>query len=394
MLSGWRVTPDAARAANDAPGATHSRADSSDPEMGAGLKASLAQPVLQDNGKLQGFFDLQSGLTFLVAPNLTEQTAPAVLLHEAMHGRQRAEIDARALALINDRERSYKPVREFLTRVADRMETAWVASNASEAAAYIVELAATEGRQSGFSAVDGRFMSWVDLRLGKRIGDLVRDFVAMVRAWVIRSGGKLNLTVDDLVALARLNVQEMARGKVIVANTGRRDGPQFSRAGDTAGQAPAAPPLPPDETAARAFQRRWQDKFNRFTVIQDWLREQGVGLTEQANVYRAEERMHGRAASRIEDFRDQRVKPLIKKIRAAGFDMANCARWVFIATMSPTATPAGTHLPATAPSAGSPPLLPRPIRKPARPTFIQKVGLAPSTSLISRKTTNFVGLGN
>lgn len=85
------------------------------------------------------------------------------------------------------------------------------------------------------------------------------------------------------------------------------------------------PSTPPAETRARAFQRRTQDKFNRFTVIQDWLKDRGIDLTEQADVYRAEERMHGRAATRIEDFREKRMKPIVEKIRAAGFSMAEVA---------------------------------------------------------------------
>lgn len=82
---------------------------------------------------------------------------------------------------------------------------------------------------------------------------------------------------------------------------------------------------PPEETTFRRVQRRWQDKFNRFSVIQDWLKEHGVALTDQANVYRAEERMHGRTATQIEDFREERVKPLIARIRKAGFSMAEVA---------------------------------------------------------------------
>lgn len=82
---------------------------------------------------------------------------------------------------------------------------------------------------------------------------------------------------------------------------------------------------PPDETFPRKVQRVFQDKFNRFTVIQDWLKERGITLTEQADVYRAEERMHGRTATRIEDFREKRVKPIIREIRRAGLKLADVA---------------------------------------------------------------------
>ncbi|AVR89000.1 Phage protein [Thauera aromatica K172] len=167
-----------------------------------------------DAGDVQGFHDSDSGLTFLVLPHLADHTAAAVLLHEATHGKQRAEIDARALALIEVRDNAVKPVREFLTRVAQRMDDAGETGNAAEAAAYIVEQAVTEGRQAGFSTVDGALMNWIDRKLGKRVGDLVRDFVAMVRAWGLRRGVALNPSIDDLVALAKLNVRDMARGDV------------------------------------------------------------------------------------------------------------------------------------------------------------------------------------
>lgn len=89
-------------------------------------------------------------------------------------------------------------------------------------------------------------------------------------------------------------------------------------------RAPAQQPQPaplPEETKARKAQRLGQDKFNRFTVIKDWLAEQGVALSEQADVYKAEERMHSRFANQVEDFRNKLVEPLIKKIQAAGFSM-------------------------------------------------------------------------
>ena len=89
----------------------------------------------------------------------------------------------------------------MLDRVAQRMEAAGETGNPAEATAYIVEESVIAGRQAGFSAVDGKFMTWVDNRFGKRIGELVRDFVAMVRAWAMRRSVPLYPTLDDLVAL-------------------------------------------------------------------------------------------------------------------------------------------------------------------------------------------------
>jgi len=175
-----------------------------------------------ENGQPQGFYDPKSKMVFMVGSALTAETAPAVLLHEATHAKQRADIDARALALIDSRDKAVKPVRDFLDTVAARMEAAGEAGNASEASAYIVEEAVLAGRKAGFSAVDGKLMSWIDRKLGKRVGDLVRDFVAMIRAWGLRAGVTLNPSIDELVALAKLNVRDMGRGNVTGANADGR----------------------------------------------------------------------------------------------------------------------------------------------------------------------------
>lgn len=88
---------------------------------------------------------------------------------------------------------------------------------------------------------------------------------------------------------------------------------------------PARSLTPPAETKAQAFQRSAQDKFNRFKVVQDWLDKSGTKITEQNNVYRAEERWHGRVATRLEDFREKVLKPQIEAIQKAGFTMQDVA---------------------------------------------------------------------
>ncbi|WP_448510006.1 LPD1 domain-containing protein, partial [Immundisolibacter sp.] len=95
------------------------------------------------------------------------------------------------------------------------------------------------------------------------------------------------------------------------------------------GGKPANPqPELPGESPFRFVQRRVQDKLNRFTVIKDWLAEQGVKLSELADVYKAEERMHSRFANKAEDFREKRVKPLVEKIQKAGFSMDDVAQFL------------------------------------------------------------------
>lgn len=89
----------------------------------------------------------------------------------------------------------------------------------------------------------------------------------------------------------------------------------------------ATQPLPA-ETKAQAAQRVGQDKFNRFGTLKEWAEANGLKLSEQADVYRAEERYHGRVATRLEDFREKTLKPLIKKIHKAGFTMQDVAAFL------------------------------------------------------------------
>jgi hypothetical protein len=80
-------------------------------------------------------------------------------------------------------------------------------------------------------------------------------------------------------------------------------------------------PSVPEETKSEAAQRIIQDKFNRFKVLGDWLKEQGVKLSEAADVYLHETLMWGRVSTRKEDFREDFVKPLVEKTQKANITM-------------------------------------------------------------------------
>ena len=77
----------------------------------------------------------------------------------------------------------------------------------------------------------------------------------------------------------------------------------------------------PEETPFQAKQRIIQDKFNRFDVLQKWLKDQGVNLSEEADVYLAETLMSSRIATRKQDFREQQMDPLIKETQSADITM-------------------------------------------------------------------------
>ncbi|ELH1551155.1 PLxRFG domain-containing protein [Pseudomonas aeruginosa] len=182
----------------------------------SGTALSDAVQLFEDGGRINGFYDARSGLTFLVGPNLNPVTAPAVVLHEMVHGQQRQNLDQAAHAMLMNRGnvRSAE-LRTFLDRVASRMIEAGESRNMKEAAPYIVEQAVIEGRDQGFAEADSRFLSWVDSALGKQVGDFLRRFLANIRQWMLRHGLPVGrISVDDLVRYAMAGVESAAEGRV------------------------------------------------------------------------------------------------------------------------------------------------------------------------------------
>jgi hypothetical protein len=181
-----------------------------------GRKLDSTMRKFSSAGRINGFYDPKSGLTFLVGPNLNPVTATAVMLHEMLHGQQRQMIDARALEMVRTRHGlKDEGLRSFLDRVMLRMIVAGEAGNAAEAAAYIVEQAVIEGRSAGYAFADNAFMQWVDAKIGKRVGDFLRSFAGMIRTWMLRNGlGAKTMTVDDFVGYAMAGLDRAAAGEV------------------------------------------------------------------------------------------------------------------------------------------------------------------------------------
>jgi hypothetical protein len=93
------------------------------------------------------------------------------------------------------------------------------------------------------------------------------------------------------------------------------------------------PPVPnghlqtdlPEEGKIQAGRRVVQDQHLRMRQLREWATENGARLTPASDAYATEERMHGRMASKIEDFREKTIKPLVEKTQAAGFTMDQVA---------------------------------------------------------------------
>lgn len=177
------------------------------------------------DGAIQGFFDPQTGQSFLIADNLTAEAAPGVLMHEVgIH----MAADGSMKALFNRAAMMLKLQRgsPFMKAVQARMDAAGETSG-EEAAAYIAE--AYENDRANAPASVQRWLA---------------DLLAAVKAWMFKKGimGADRLTVADIAAVARANARSMARDGG--ATGGQGFGPAFSRA-------PAG-----DQTQTEAF-KRW-----------------------------------------------------------------------------------------------------------------------------------------
>lgn len=276
-----------------------------------------------EDGVVQGIYDPKSGLTFLIANHLNDTTAPAVLAHEILHGTDNTEIRAQAMKLIEQRDSPLvaKTMREFLNAVNERMVTAKVEGNETEAANYIVEQALIVGRKDGFSVIDNTLLGHITNKLGKRIGDIVRSWVASVRVALLKRGMAIQLTVDDLIALSRAGMKQAARGDV------NSDGDVMSRSKLQFSKQPVQNELP-EETGTDAKRREYQDSMIRFKRIQQYLKETGIDLSEAANVYERENLSKATTANKVEDFRQFEIEPLLKRIAEAGISISEIADYL------------------------------------------------------------------
>lgn len=147
---------------------------------------------------------------------------------------------------------------------------------------------------------------------------------------------------DDEIRKRAATARDSRRERLLAKGVSKpEDSLKFSRT-DTLSQAgvnteeTAKPSGLPEETKTQAFRRRSQDAMLRFKVVQNWLQEQGVNLSEAANVYQRENISKGKTANKIEDFRRDQLEPLIKRIAETSkkepvegkFDLADIATYL------------------------------------------------------------------
>lgn len=73
----------------------------------------------------------------------------------------------------------------------------------------------------------------------------------------------------------------------------------------------------PEETKVQKGWRKLQDKYNRIRVLEEWLKEQGVRLSDLANASRGLYTMNGRVADQLSRFMDNEIAPLVAEAAKA-----------------------------------------------------------------------------
>lgn len=172
-------------------------------------------PIVDGDGGIQGLYDPKTGKVYLVANNLTTNTANGVFLHEVgVHMAADAKEEVKALALrarnmINNGARNGDATALAVKRrmvdaglIADVKEDI-KPGDAEEAFAYLVEVAANADAR-------GPFRKWWD------------SVTAKIKNWLGKIGVKIELKPEEYVELARGNADGLAhvRGRKLKMGEG------------------------------------------------------------------------------------------------------------------------------------------------------------------------------
>jgi len=126
---------------------------------------------------------------------------------------------------------------------------------------------------------------------GLTLPDLVRQFVG--------SGSAKG--TDDIRHMLT-SIEKISNG-ILDGTTSQGDSPKYSVRQNNL----------PVETPYQLLKRKFQNKFNRLDVLQEYLEDNGVVLSEQADVSRGLAVQAGKTADQLSRFMDLQVGPLIKE---------------------------------------------------------------------------------
>ena len=273
MVTGFHVdglvATGATRKGDGNASATHQRPTLSRPQKGAVATDSvliLGNSVLtikhSDNGDIQGLYDPASGKSYLIASNLSKDTAKGVFLHEvgvhmAADGSGRAAMEpliARAAQIvINGASNGDATAKAVFQRMEDAglIETVGGRKNIKkgqeeEAFAYLAEHVVNNKEKSS-----------------RPIRDWFEKVIRAIRLWLYHRGLFVqaeNLTEKELVDLAIANVRELGREKASGTS-----GLKFSKSGTSSGEESHRFNLNPLSTEFRMQYRRYKAELQQAT---------------------------------------------------------------------------------------------------------------------------------
>ncbi|MDP4076243.1 LPD38 domain-containing protein [Acidovorax sp. A1169] len=301
----------------------------------------------EQGGRAAGFYDPLSRTVFLIADHIKAGQEVAVAAHELMHKHGQAVLGKKGWDLLHD------TIGGWATAAEGSMER-----QVYDDAAARVASSRPAGADAGKYSTQELFPYAVQVALemgveptGARPITTVQGWLARVRNSIQQVFGKLTGNPEDFKSQDLVNLAFGIAQRENPDHAGELDGAvnldedtegglQYSRAAapPPAPSAPVAQPAAapertplPAETRARAAQRVMQDKLNRFTVLGNWAKENDIELSSEADVWGYEARMHGTVATRVEDFREGTVKPVIDRIQKAGFTTEQVAEYLHAA---------------------------------------------------------------
>lgn len=301
----------------------------------------------EQGGRAAGFYDPLSRTVFLIADHIKAGQEVAVAAHELMHKHGQAVLGKKGWDLLHD------TIGGWASAAEGSLER-----QVYDDAASRVQSSRPAGADAGKYSTQELFPYAVQVALemgveptGARPITTVQGWLARVRNSIQQVFGKLTGNPEDFKSQDLVNLAFGIAQRENPDHAGELDGavnldedaeggPQYSRAAapPPAPAAPAAQPAAtpertplPAETGFRKVQRVMQDKLNRITVLSNWARDNDIQLSSEADVWGYEARMHGTVATRVEDFREQTVKPVIDRIQKAGFTTEQVADYLHAA---------------------------------------------------------------
>jgi hypothetical protein len=287
---------------------------------------SITAKYSQLNG-VEALYDEKHDRMYLVADMLDQNNLSPVLNHELLH---RAEaIDPQLKAAISRFEDQFD--RSFKHAAAGR-------GSAIEKAAYqrVIEAGTpAEDQAAEYRAYLVTEYSKKPDSFGGMIKKAIQDFIAAIRAALIRSGLDMgfikSLTPADLAAMSRYGVNvkqnaENGKGQSFKKDDSLKDGDniKFSRtaSGENGGNNNGGGEVDgdgyrqwlSDENKKRADTLIYNLQ-NRFIDLKRQMQKivkQGGTFTENQDPYMAEELYHQRSASRMKDFHDNELLPILQ----------------------------------------------------------------------------------